>query len=170
MTLLQKFNPRNWGDDGKDSSYEDEVKERCDHEYGDWHDIEEAEVHPVLQADGWYEPPRLERGHLVFEIIVEKERFCTLCGERDARLIRDGRAAIPLAFRLGDDLTMADAVCEPVTESADYAVGEDGTTTVIEDGPDEPGRVIVNRNVDEDIFVDDEPADDQPVKAGGATD
>jgi hypothetical protein len=150
-------------DDSKDSTYESEVIKRCDHDWGDWQEDEDGEARPVLYPQSTFCPaPTVENGHLVFAILTEKTKYCKLCGEQDGpRLVPDGRGAIPLSFRLDEDVSLSEALSEPVEADADFVVREDGETEKVS-GEDE-GRVLVNRK-------QQGKADDKPVKAGGATD
>jgi hypothetical protein len=145
-------------DDGKDSNYEDEVIDRCDHEWGGWCESENGKRHPVLAPQNrFYPSPRIEDGYLVFTVVAEKMKYCKFCGEAmGPRLVDDGEAAIALDFVIDSDRSISDALsCSDKGDS---------------------GRILVNESEQEDdgaplVPVTEEPqAEDKPTEAGGPTD
>jgi hypothetical protein len=144
---------RDYPQDGtKDSTYEREVIERCDHSWGDWTKIEDA---TSFVAEGY-----VEWDHLVFDIITDKARFCTECGHRGpVRRVADGSVALEIDYKIEDGVPLGTALPE------------------LEDEDNGSGRILVNQSNDTEddgpplVPVVEEPqAEDKPVKAGGATD
>jgi hypothetical protein len=127
--------------DSKDSSYEDRVIDRCEHEWGEWVNIEDADLEPILtptNSGHWIRSPQIESGHLVFDIVSEQERFCENCGKRDmgsndgliettgTRVAVVDRGAIKLDYLLAPDVRLSDAITQ--------------------DESGEAGRIIVNES------------------------
>jgi hypothetical protein len=169
------YNPFSWfsstdadNNESEDSTYEDEVIERCDHEF---------ETTTELLDTAALAEARLIEGHLVFPQYRLIEEYCENCGEPGyegepvsypaydytgtGRVHRTGKrtevaqtVAVPLK-ELDPEVDPADAL----SADADYAVDEDGEATVIE-GEGE-GRIIVNESEQETP---------RPAAAGGPTD
>lgn len=140
-------------DDTEDSTYEDEVIERCDHDF--------KQTTETLGPD--FRNITIEDGYLVVPVNELVEEFCTKCGEPGL----DGEAdpydlpgnaysaaysgewtrvghhlVFEPAFEMDPDLNVSDALTEPVGADADFEVGEDGETAKVS-GEDD-NRVIVN--------------------------
>jgi hypothetical protein len=146
-------------DDTEDSSYEDEVIERCDHDFE-----QTAELLPNLA----FGEATIEEGHIVVPQYEKVEEFCVKCGEPgldgEANPYADDyvgyfsgtwtrvgrRLAFKPTFEIDPDLSVSDAMMEPVEQPADYVVDEDGTVEKVED-EEGAGRVIVNQS-DEAAF------------------
>lgn len=137
----------------EDSTYEEQVIERCDHGF--------KQTTERLGPD--LTDATITHGHLVVPVIEQVEEFCEKCGEpgykgeADHYGARDYVYAAPYegkwtrashhlvfepAFEMDPDLTVGDALTEPVEADADFEVAKDGETKKVS-GEDD-GRVIVN--------------------------
>lgn len=118
---------RSDSDDSKDSTYEDEVIRRCDH---DFEQTVELQPRPIIE-EGY-----IEDGYLVFPQYELVEEFCTKCGEPGlhgeanpygdtyqsvmgfsgewTRVAR--KLVIDPDFVMGPDCSVSDAVAEPVED------------------------------------------------------
>jgi len=67
--------------------------------------------------------------------------------------------ALPVAFQL-DNVSIGEAMVEPVRDEADYSVDEDGKVELFKG--DGEGRIIVNRS--------ENPVEEKAAQAGGPTD
>ena len=148
-------------DDNEDLSYEEEVMERCDHDF----EQTTARLGPDLAN------ATIENGYLVVPVNEGVEEFCEKCGEPGYQGEPDrykGRAydvaytgewpyeavytgewtrvshhlVFEPAFEMDPDLSVGDALTEPVEADADFEVDEDGETTTV--SREDEGRVIVN--------------------------
>jgi len=107
-------------DEPKDSTYEGRVHERCDHQWSDWEPTEDGESIPVIgKVYGAFGKAKIEAGHMTFPVYTDMESHCTLCGRLVEQRRRDGRAAIPLAYRLDEDASLSEAISEPVEDDED---------------------------------------------------
>lgn len=139
-------------DQREDSTYEEQVIERCEHWPTGWVEASNASTYVTETY--------VEADHLVFNLATEKAQYCKRCGEQlSTRRVADGKAVVEIDYKVEDGVRVGEALSEPVEE-------DDGS-----------GRILVNKNdsSDEDDaplvpIVDEPQADDKPVKAGGATD
>jgi len=149
MTLLDTILPwrSNSTDEQTGDNYEERVKDRCDH---DWEESVESEGILNLRD------AHLEDGFIVIPVFERVASYCEKCGQQYVETKdyvaeshwgytrQSGKVAVPVAFQLDADTSLADALYEPVRDEADYAVDQDGEIEAIE-GEGE-GRVLVNQS------------------------
>lgn len=131
-------------DDTEDSTYEDEVIERCDHDF--------EQTTETLGPD--LANATIENGYFVVPVNELVEEFCEKCGEPgyqgeanpyDGKWTRVGHHLVfEPAFQMDPDLTVSDALTEPVEADADIVVDKNGKAETVA-GEDE-NRVIVSEN------------------------
>jgi hypothetical protein len=107
-------------DGGNDSSYEEEVIDRCRHRKTETRTDETDLTNPTLES-----------GHVLFDVFEIIEYYCEDCGvplgtstER-----KDERVAVPAEYYVDGDVDLEDALEEPEED-------------------DEPGRVLVSQSDD----------------------
>lgn len=152
--------------DDKDSTYESEVKERCDHDFEQTRD---------QLLDPNFSEATIDSGLLVVPQYEVVEEFCEKCGEPgykgelhpyessdytylapyNGKWTRVAhRLAFEPAYEVDPDVSLSNALSEPVEADADIVVDEDGEAEVVED--DEDGRILVSQgNHDADFDVTD---------------
>jgi hypothetical protein len=150
--------------DSEDLIYEDEVIRRCDHDFNQT---------TTLQSSFNFREATIEEGFIVVPQYELVEEFCEKCGEpgiagepsksyrSDGHIFCNGkwrrvarRLAFKPTFEIDPNLTVSDAIAEPVEAPADYKVDGEGDVTKV-DNDDGSGRVLVNQSEEASYGVTD---------------
>jgi hypothetical protein len=148
-------------DDTEDSSYEDEVIERCDHNDYEWTPTDRSRkvlATPDTDSPGisQYFCAVIDEGHAVFNVMREEEAYCVDCGKRVCAptMRRVKKIALPINYEIDPGLSLSDGIAEPTEQPADFVVDEDGEAEKVEN-EEGAGRVIVNQSDDAAYGVTD---------------
>jgi hypothetical protein len=118
---------RSYPADSEDSTYENRVIDRCDHQ---------PESRETKKSGRLLTEPELKNGFVVFKRVEQTEWFCTNCGARLSWPERemDGKIAVEVSYEIEEGNSIEDVLEQP----------ESGGRVIVNESEEESGYKITD--------------------------